>query len=326
MNENKFLIIGLIAIVLAGIVGFTVLGSSVMSYQAQKAQVDAQLNLEALRLVSENQPMGGLVHNVQEIFSAGIKAGTSETAVINSSGQWTGAINTALYTTSTGGYTLSGAGIFSGAVTHTGIVTFSSTTVIDANAGSLTVRVPIIGTSTLTMTGDATFNGNGIFNADLTVGSGGTITFGSAVTATGTLAVSGAFTATADVRTKSPVNTGAIGTVLGTSTSLVTAVHVCDSMNANTTPAIDEASTLNLPAAELVYADCLTTNGDEEELTVHNTTASTTVVTIGSASTTLKFDGSTGGSATLASSSSAHFRFIRLSGTEMVVIMDQYTP
>ena len=38
--------------------------------------------------VPEAERLGGLVHNLQEIFSAGIKAGSAETEVINSSGQW----------------------------------------------------------------------------------------------------------------------------------------------------------------------------------------------------------------------------------------------
>ena len=42
---------------------------------------------------SKSVSFGGLVHNTQEIFSFGIKAGSSAEEVINSSGVWTGSIS-----------------------------------------------------------------------------------------------------------------------------------------------------------------------------------------------------------------------------------------
>lgn len=61
--------------------------------------------------------LGGLVHNVQEIFTAGIKAGISETEVINSSGQFVYQVN---------GTTISGTtGTFSGTLGVTGVTTLS---------------------------------------------------------------------------------------------------------------------------------------------------------------------------------------------------------
>lgn len=136
---------------------------------------------------------------------------------------------------------------------------------------------------------------------------------------------SGATTLTGDVRAKSPIFTGSIGSVTGTTSSVITAAQVCDNNYATTTPSITAASTLTTPSAVTLFADCLTTNGDEASLIVLNTTASTTVVTAG-ASTTLYYDGATGGSATLAASSAALLRFVRSSATTLLVFMLQVKP
>ena len=163
-----------------------------------------------------------------------------------------------------------------------------------------------------------------ISNAGLITTSGG-ITNSGTFTNSGALTQSAAFTATSDVRLKSPVKTGAIGSVAGTTSSVITAAQVCDDNYATTTPSITEASTLTTPSMVSLVADCLTTNGDEVSLTVLNTTASTTVVTAG-ASSTLYYDGATGGSATLAASSAAILRFIRTSATTLIVLMTQHKP
>lgn len=56
----------------------------------------------ALFAVTRSESVGGLVHPVQEIFVAGIKAGSSETEVINSSAELTAVINTTAAATITG--------------------------------------------------------------------------------------------------------------------------------------------------------------------------------------------------------------------------------
>jgi len=81
--------------------------------------------------VLRDQPIvGGLVHNVQEIFSAGIKAGSSAVEVINSSGQWVYGILTSESAT------FSGSSTFSGAVSASGAVTFSGVPKVEATASS----------------------------------------------------------------------------------------------------------------------------------------------------------------------------------------------
>ena len=89
--------------------------------------------------------LGGLVHNTQEIFSAGIKAGTSDTAVIDSSGDWTGVINTANTATLSGTNTLSGATTITGAANVS--QTASSTLKIGYNASGLEYGCLVLGDS-----------------------------------------------------------------------------------------------------------------------------------------------------------------------------------
>lgn len=81
---------------------------------------------------SKSVSFGGLVHNVQEIFAAGIKAGSSAEEVIDSSGRWVGSL---LLGTSDS-VTLAGTNTFSGATTISGAATFSSTVVIEKSASS----------------------------------------------------------------------------------------------------------------------------------------------------------------------------------------------
>ena len=190
--------------------------------------------------------VGGLVHSQQEIFVAGLKAGSSEEEVIDSSGYFTGTLS---------------------------------------------------------------------------------LSSSDSVTNAGTLTQSGAATFSDDTTLKSPVFSGTYATIpqtTGATSSVITAANVCDSVMATTTPSITGASTLTTPSAATLFSDCLTTNGDMEYLYVLNTTASTTVVTAGTSST-IAYDGSTGGSVTLAASSWAFLRFLRTSATAVVVIMDQFT-
>jgi len=187
------------------------------------------------------------------------------------------------------------------------------------------------------------FLGSSIFKGNLSLGgstqatwtaanlvSEGTVTAATGLTVSaGGATVAGGLTAdTGDIRLKSPLFSGSIGSIAqtaGATTSVITAAQVCDSNYATTTPSITEASTLTTPSMVTLVSDCLTTNGDVREFVVLNTTASTTVVTAG-ASSTLYYDGATGGSATLAASSMAILKFIRTSATTLLITMSQYIP
>ena len=70
--------------------------------------------------------VGGLVHNQQEIFVAGLKAGSSEEEVINSSGYWTGTLNLS------SGDSITNAGV----LTQSGAVTMSGTAHVSQSASS----------------------------------------------------------------------------------------------------------------------------------------------------------------------------------------------
>ena len=142
----------------------------------------------------------------------------------------------------------------------------------------------------------------------------------------GAVSSANSLTVTGDVRLKSPVESGASSTLSGTTTTVITAAQACDNSFVAFSPSITEASTLNLPTTQALFADCLTTNGDSVRLYGQNKTASTTVVTVGNASTTLVYQGSTGGSATLAASSWIELTFIRVTDVLMVAIMDQFKP
>jgi len=70
--------------------------------------------------------VGGLVHNQQEIFVAGLKAGSSEEEVINSSGYWTGTLSLS------SGDSITNAGV----LTQSGAVTMSGTAHVSQSASS----------------------------------------------------------------------------------------------------------------------------------------------------------------------------------------------
>ncbi len=81
--------------------------------------------LGAFLLLSEfSKPVsfGGLVHNTQEIFSKGIKAGSSAAEVIDSSGNWVGSLSLSSSDTST----FAGTNSFTGATSFTSTVTIGS--------------------------------------------------------------------------------------------------------------------------------------------------------------------------------------------------------
>ncbi len=101
-------------------------------------------------------------------------------------------------------------------------------------------------------------------------------------------------------RIVSPVFTGASTTLTSASTSAITATQVCGTSAGTsgdqtafftfnpTNPSAIPAST-TLPTAESMFTSCLTTNGDSISFYLRNisTSASTTIIKVASASTTL---------------------------------------
>lgn len=132
-------------------------------------------------------------------------------------------------------------------------------------------------------------------------------------------------TLTGDVRVKSPVLTGASSTLSGTTSTAPTAAEVCDGGIINVSPSITAASTTTLPTAASVFADCLTTAGDEVSVMIRNLTASTTAVVAGTSST-LVYTNATGASATLAASGYMRLTFQRLTDTLLLVYAEGLKP
>lgn len=143
---------------------------------------------------------------------------------------------------------------------------------------------------------------------------------------TGVITSANAVTLSGITRIFSPVITGATSTLSGTTTTVATAAQVKANIILNISPSITAASTFNLPTTQAMFADSLTTNGDNITFFVRNLTASTTVVTAGNASTTILYDGATGGSATLAASSWAKITLLRATDQLMLAIMNQFKP
>jgi len=141
-----------------------------------------------------------------------------------------------------------------------------------------------------------------------------------------TVTISGKTVLSGDVRVLSPVTTGASTTITASpaTTTAITAAVACDKSLANVTPSITAASILTLPTAELMFADCLTTNGDEVTLYVRNLNSSTTVITAGSASTTIAIDN--GGTVTLGALGSAKITFVRLANNLMWAFVSVFKP
>jgi hypothetical protein len=79
MNNKENFLLPIVAVIVLGAVAITGI-------------VFGGKDIEKIVEMTE-QRLGGLVHNVQEIYSQGLKAGTSETEVINSSGQWVYQVN-----------------------------------------------------------------------------------------------------------------------------------------------------------------------------------------------------------------------------------------
>jgi len=112
---------------------------------------------------------------------------------------------------------------------------------------------------------------------------------------TGSGVWSGAITTTGDVRIKSPVITGASSTLTAAATTSITAAQACDNALVNFNPTALTVGSTTLPTAAAMIADCLTTDGDSVQFTFRNlSTATTTQIVIGDASTTLVSSANTG--------------------------------
>ena len=231
---------------------------------------------ELRSLHSDQMPDQGGVVFEREYLRYGFYAGRGNELQVDSSGNL---VITANITSSgtnswTGTNAYTGAQTFSSTVAINGPLTVASTTVITADAGSFTVRVPIIGTSTLTLTGTGTFNGAAIFNSDMTVGSGGTITFGSPVTVTSTLDVQG------ETHLARLIQGGSKITLTATSTAQeLTAPQACNpgfvEWDVNGT-----SSTLSMASTSLVVADCAPTTGDRFGFYLRNISGSGEYITV----------------------------------------------
>jgi len=132
---------------------------------------------------------------------------------------------------------------------------------------------------------------------------------------------SGSFTATGENRITNPKRTGPVTALTGNATSVVTAANVCDSSILTKTNSAASAST-TFPTAAAMFADCLTTNGDEVNLTFRNlgVNAASTTILVAAASTTM-----IGETSTIDGGDEALLKFVRYSDTEMLIFVDEYS-
>lgn len=166
--------------------------------------------------------------------------------------------------------------------------------------------------------GSVVISGSGVLTGS--INSANSNTLSGATTLSGTNTLSGA------TRIYSPVITGAIAVLSGSTTTVITASQACAGTMVYASSSITEASTLNLPAAEAMFAasNCLSTNGDAVTMWVRNMTASTTVITAGSASTTIAIDN--GGTVTLGALGTAKITFKRLTSSLMYAFVSVFKP
>ena len=148
------------------------------------------------------------------------------------------------------------------------------------------------------------------------------------LTTSGGLTVSGILTATGDIRLKSPVITGASSTLSGTGTptSTLTAAQACDNSLVTFSASTTAASRLILPTADTMFADCLTAIGDEATVYARNLAASTTMIAVGSASTTIVYTNATEGTSTIGAAGYAKITFVRAANNLMLAITDVFKP
>ena len=256
-----------------------------------------------------SESFGGLVHNVQEIFAAGIKAGTSEAEVINSSGVWV--------------YQISGTtGAFSGTLSVTGdlavntddlfvdvsaqmvgIGTTTPGTMLEISgspvgtgiAPYITLNNPTTTDSDFGLVFEDNFTQVAIMYFDdsanklviatstdqdvITIDNDGNIVLVDATSLSSTLTVTG----------ESNLDTLVFGGTVFSSTTAgaagtLTAANICDNSVIRISSAGGDGDittvTITFPATSTLYADCIPTAGDTKVLLYENGSAVATSTTL----------------------------------------------
>lgn len=179
---------------------------------------------------------------------------------------------------------------------------------LDVRNTSGTSRFVVSGSGVITLSGAATLSGVNTFS--------GASTFSSSLTATG------------ESRVNRVRDTGSVLSPATSSVVTLTAAQFCDSSLVRLgdwAPAASSTAVLNLPVAEGVFSDCLTTDGDSFSFVISNlasASGSSTLITAGSASTTLfGFDTAED---VLLGGSRALIKVWRASSTAMHVSIDNF--
>ena len=142
----------------------------------------------------------------------------------------------------------------------------------------------------------------------------------STLTVEGATALRSTLTVTGETRTPL-VEMGTVATLTtNATTATLTAAQVCDSNVIAWSPGASASATL--PTAALVFADCLTTNGDYVSFLFNDDSAtSTNTITIKAAASTTLI-GPAAGDDIIAIGTSAYVKLIRVSVDEMIGIVE----
>jgi len=158
-----------------------------------------------------------------------------------------------------------------------------------------------------------------LFRQGITIGDQNQLTIDKSGNATS----SGTMTITGDIRLKSPILTGASSTLTAAATTTITAAQACDNGIVNFNPQALTVGSTTLPSAATVYADCLTTTGDEVTFLFRNLSSATTTQFVAGASTTMVYLEATGIDSTVNTSGWAWVRLMRMSNTEMYASIEE---
>ena len=307
--------IAVIAICAVSITGLLVGGKEVINNRieiVEKTTIDR--DYETIETTEGLEYLGGLVHNVQEIFSAGIKAGTSETEVINSSGQWVYQFNGTTITAS-------GNASIGGTLGVTGVTTLSEDLIVNTNDLVVDISVEMVGIGTTTPGTmlEIYGGGNSIYPAitlnnssssdvdtkiifeDNSTGVGIiffddsanvlvfatstdadviTIDAAGAIVLGNTVAISETLTVTGETNLDTLVYGGDVFVTSSAVAATLSAAEFCD----NSVISFDALAsfTLTLPSTSTLLADCMPTAGDTKSLLLENATTGTANITIAS--------------------------------------------
>ena len=154
------------------------------------------------------------------------------------------------------------------------------------------------------------------------------VTGSGVITLSGASTFSSSLTATGESRINRVRDTGSVLSPATSSVVTLTVAQFCDSSLVRLgdwAPAASGTAVLNLPVAEGVFSDCLTTDGDSFSFVISNlasASGSSTLITVGSASTTLfGFDTAED---VLLGGSRALIKVWRASSTAMHVSIDNF--